>query len=476
MTGLRYLLTTLAVAAAGCEQEQSRQPPAPNHDAAVSGEGESASGASAHPRPSPTALAVQIELQGAAASAVTVSCDEPCVDLSAVAAGGSAPYQFTWQDGATTSSRHECPTVTTTYTVTATDTPSPTAEFSLTAETAAASITLQVSTCMIAAPPAQPDPPAMPPSELTPSVCPSVPTALLHVSNAGDGTHSGCPERRCAGLMLSNDADQVAKIAAPLATYRGCTAVSGDLLINMQQTSDLTELACLELVTGRLVIWNSPGLQTLQGLESLREVGGDLNLGYYQYLGSANDALTGFDGLESLQVVGGDLFLSGGLELRSLGEFPLLAAVGGKLFIALHAADDLSGLNALRFIGGALSLWHANGLRTISGLRSLESIAGAFMVEGAADLTELPELSKLTCSGGVVIEGNSALVRFDTLGTLKSVAGDVTIRDNPLLPICALRQKLTELGPSQIAGTVTLTGELECSPGLHCRAGACVMP
>jgi hypothetical protein len=62
-------------------------------------------------------LAVSVAPPGAAL------CPGQCVDLSAQAVGGTAPYSYRWNPGppGTAESLHACPSATTTYTVTATD-------------------------------------------------------------------------------------------------------------------------------------------------------------------------------------------------------------------------------------------------------------------------------------------------------------------------------------------------------------------
>jgi hypothetical protein len=90
----------------------------------------------------------------AATASATTICAGQCVDLSAQATGGVAPYSYAWDDGApsATPSLQVCPGSTRTYSVVAHDASGSRGEISQTAATATASVTVRVSTtCAVAA-------------------------------------------------------------------------------------------------------------------------------------------------------------------------------------------------------------------------------------------------------------------------------------------------------------------------------------
>jgi len=78
---------------------------------------------------------------------VTLGCAGACADVEAVATGGNPPYQFVWDDGATTARRHVCLDATMQLSVTATDTALATDEFQHEAQTAIAKLNAQVLEC-----------------------------------------------------------------------------------------------------------------------------------------------------------------------------------------------------------------------------------------------------------------------------------------------------------------------------------------
>jgi hypothetical protein len=89
----------------------------------------------------------------ATASATSI-CAGQCVELSAQACGGVAPYTYAWADAppSANASEHVCPDATTTYSVVAQAASGARGELAQTAATAIASVTVTVgATCAVAA-------------------------------------------------------------------------------------------------------------------------------------------------------------------------------------------------------------------------------------------------------------------------------------------------------------------------------------
>src|SRR5262249_40993224 len=139
---------------------------------------------------------------------------------------------------------------------------------------------------------------------------------LLDVPTAGSGAISKCTPRVCAGVPVSTDYKYMQR--TDLTPYVGCTTVTGSVVVSSYTGPDLTPLSCLERVDGDLVVWYSPGLTDLHGLESVTLVRGNLGIGYSNALFAVNPNIARLDGLSNLRAVQGDVVISGSAALRSL--------------------------------------------------------------------------------------------------------------------------------------------------------------
>jgi hypothetical protein len=309
--------------------------------------------------------------------------------------------------------------------------------------------------------PAGPDggEPSTPPPSGVPPTCEAHPE-LLEVPGAGSGTISGCAPKVCAGFPFAIDYPYLERHDP--SPYAGCTAVTGTVLISAYEGADLAPLSCLERVDGDLVVWNSPGLVTLHGLESLALVRGQLGIGYHAYLFTANSNLARIDALSGLRAVQGDLDIAGD-ALTTFDGLSALAAVGGQVFIsAMGNAPtlDLPGLNGLVWIGGDLELWRIERVARVSGFRGLRSIGGSFYVWGATELVDFPALPSLACITGVFDIGDlqfgnddPKLPRIGPLPSLRRIGGDVLIDQLVGLQQVSLFDTLPSVGGSTISIT-----------------------
>ena len=210
----------------------------------------------------------------------------------------------------------------------------------------------------------------------------------------------------------------------------------------------LTSLAALERLrtVGQLQISANAGLTTVS-LTSLQRIGVGLVV-------SSNDALTSLAlptlaTLSSIQVVGNarldtvglpELIVATVLQLKS--NSALATVTAGKL-AAVNADVELAQvpqlrsleLGALRTIGGSLTL-DGLGLSSLNGLRGLGAVSGDVTIQSANSIANMTGLEMLGRIGGsLTINTNSALTSLTGMqGTLKTVAGNLTITSNPLLP------------------------------------------
>jgi hypothetical protein len=98
---------------------------------------------------------------------VDLPCGTDCVDVEAVAHGGTAPYHFQWTDGSSDAVRHLCPGKSTTFSVSATDTAVQASEFGHGARTKNVVLIVQKLGCVDAAV----SPIAAAPDAGTPTMC-----------------------------------------------------------------------------------------------------------------------------------------------------------------------------------------------------------------------------------------------------------------------------------------------------------------
>ncbi len=204
------------------------------------------------------------------------------------------------------------------------------------------------------------------------------------------------------------------------------TDISGYLIIEGNDITDLSNLSNITSVGGHLQISSNDALVNLDGLSNITSVGGYIEISY-------NDALVNLDGLSKITSVGEDLIISSNVALVNLDGLSNLTSVGGDLFIAYNdALVDLDGLSNLTSVGGGLYISRNDALVNLDGLSNITSI-GYLTIYSNDALVNLDGLSNLTSVGRLSISSNDALVNLDGLSNITSVGGDLKISDNDAL-------------------------------------------
>nr|NQU91118.1 T9SS type A sorting domain-containing protein [Bacteroidota bacterium] len=133
----------------------------------------------------------------------------------------------------------------------------------------------------------------------------------------------------------------------------GLTLVSGKLGIGKTMSGGnnaLTSLAGLENVTkieGDLRIFCNNNLPDLSGLDNLAEIEGNLIIGYREFGLGGNPSLTSLQGLNSLNWVGGDLSICDN-PVQDLDALMNVDSIGGWLdIISNPSLTSLSGLDSI---------------------------------------------------------------------------------------------------------------------------------
>lgn len=186
--------------------------------------------------------------------------------------------------------------------------------------------------------------------------------------------------------------------------------------------------------------WLQSDIKTLNGLNVLKSLGGDLII-----LG--NDSLTSLIGLGNVISVGGDLTVWDNDSLNSLAGLDNLASIEGNCKIGgNNDLDSLLSLEGLTFIGGDLEIgfqtgmviWGNFSLTSLEGLNNLTSIGGSLKVRGNISLANLMGLNNLTSIGGeVFIDYNDSLISLTGLENIEEESiSNLFISSNGLLSTC----------------------------------------
>jgi hypothetical protein len=146
----------------------------------------------------------------------------------------------------------------------------------------------------------------------------------------------------------------------------------------------------------------------------------------------------------------------------------------GKLYVPEgggHYAANQSHLEALvgvTVLGGELLI---SGAVDLSPLACLESV-GALTIQENPTLATLSGLENLMeINGPCVIAENAALSSVEALGSVVSIQGDLSIENNPALPTCQAERLVETIGPANITGLVSVTGNDDagtCPDGPMC--------
>jgi hypothetical protein len=245
-------------------------------------------------------------------------------------------------------------------------------------------------------------------------------------------------------------------------------------IINNSALSDLNGLQALTEITGikgargLLEISGNSNLVSMVGLSGITDLLGDLIIS-----GNGNST-TGatLDGLEGLRTVAGDLQVGAcydcGTYVGDIAALDGVTSVGGNLLLEALGGASLNGMNALTSVGGSLTISYGL-LTSISGLTNLTSVGGDLVIQSNYDLNSITGLSKLTSVGtDLVIRSNIALNSITGLQALASVERAVSVSFNDLLPSVAF------LNPS-MNGALVRVGATNAGPVSICdNDPACV--
>jgi hypothetical protein len=240
----------------------------------------------------------------------------------------------------------------------------------------------------------------------------------------GSGGDSGClgGEACAQGLQCDDElgcvrvCDAVGMDAVVLVTTQAeledisnCNVIDGQLWIRGASITDLRPLGALRRVTEELAVIDCSELDSLAGFTSLERVG---SLGILN-----NERLPSLDGLETLRAIGG-----GSINHRlAIADNPLLTSI--------------SALGEATLTVTQLELHGNAALTSLEGLPRVRSLEWLSVV--ATSVTSLAVFSALEQSGAIVIERNPDLVTLG-LDVLEEV-GTMAVSENGALERVGLR-------------------------------------
>lgn len=235
-----------------------------------------------------------------------------------------------------------------------------------------------------------------------------------------------------------------------LATLNGLNNISsieGDLCIghntiwtHPQNRSLITlnGLEGIEFISGNLVIANNHSLLNFSGLNNLQSISGDLII-------YSNDTLTNFSGLNSLTSIEGSLNIGkwdeyfmgygayGNPALLDISGVDNLQEIGQDLWIMGNTVlQDFLGINTVNSIGGNLWIVANDSLSTLIGLENITTLEGLY-----------------TGSGSIYGEqGNISLISLSGLDNLTQVSGSISLALNYVLSDLEALTNLKSIGGS----------------------------
>ena len=237
-----------------------------------------------------------------------------------------------------------------------------------------------------------------------------------------------------AGLeALSN----VSKIDGSLTIQQGTAPIT---------STDLRELSQLTEVTGTVTIASIPSLQRLDGLRSLKKVGGTLSL-------NTLSSLADMSGLALTDL--------GGLAVNNVPALTAIEGVGAITSLNVSGLQ-LTNLSALTSIGGFSSLRSAKQLvlqndPLLASLQSMRGVtfASELAIENMPSLTTLDDLTGLGGPSPLTV----LIVRNPLLGDLSALSGLTHLRaitlDSPVITDLSFLAQLETIDPD---GQLSVSG------------------
>ena len=207
---------------------------------------------------------------------------------------------------------------------------------------------------------------------------------------------------------------------------------TGGLEIGYTKITSLNGLDSLREIRGDLRLIENRHLKSLAGLEKLELITGDIMI-------LNHDSLLDLSFLQKLDSTKGSLNINYNSKLPSLSDLSNLKSIGGNLsIIGNDALQDLNGVHEINVIEGNLEIAYQENFTTFTGFESLDIIRGSGIIHNNDHLVSIsgfPELD--TVQGNLNIYYTSGQV-LDGFQDLAYIGGYLRIADNKFTTITGL--------------------------------------
>ncbi|MEM7185734.1 MAG: T9SS type A sorting domain-containing protein [Bacteroidota bacterium] len=243
------------------------------------------------------------------------------------------------------------------------------------------------------------------------------------------GTNAQCPV-----LITLTTQNQIDNFSTD---YPDCFGLGLSLTIN-GENSDISNLDGLSQLTSltRFQIYKT-NISDFSGFENIQSITTSFRI-------LDNGDLINLEGLSLLQTIGSYLQITQNTELETLEGISGLEQVGTNVLIESNPAlQSLSGMENLTTVFQNLEIKNNLQLVSIDALQNLQQVGtisqDQLYIFNNGSLQDLSGLENLTVINGALrIRSNASLISIDALYSLESVSSLVEIRSNQSLSECAI--------------------------------------
>lgn len=232
------------------------------------------------------------------------------------------------------------------------------------------------------------------------------------------------------------------------------TTIEGDLVIGSSSGWSSTKIESLESmnslieVKGDLIIKNTSFLKNLKGLNGLTKIGGSLIISY-------NEDLVDISDLNQLSQLEESLKISDNDELETLKGLESLTKIKETITISYNSSlENLSGLNNIINIDNidgysstGLEINSNSNLTSLEGLNSLKRVDGMLRINYNQKLENIEALSNLNRVENISIYSNNGIISLKGLENIEYINGiEISIRyNNRLDDFCAIKDLVSKI-------------------------------